>query len=513
MRRQFLIVCLMCFALAASATRAKTHRMSDGSVLTFRRSAAVHRSFSQASMSWNPQKTYRVPVVLMSFADRDFTCENPQQFYHRMFNEGGYNLGVGPGCIADYFRDQSNGMFNIEFDVVGPIKLTSNQKTKGDTNFGMSQIRNAIKSADTQLNYADYDWSGNKRVNVVIIVYAGLGGNEVVAAANDCIWPNTFELNLTLDNVTIECYSASPELWSNGSYCGIGTICHEFCHVLGLPDFYPTESDEFSVLDEWDLMDGGNYANDGWCPPNLSIHEREFLGWQQPETLTGTKAITRMKSFDSGGQCYKIVNDAYSSEYYLLENRQWEGWDLMLPNHGLLITHVDFKKNMWLGNYVNNDPSHHRLEFFHADNFDYNYYERLLGNKDPYGADGRSLCLQNTSYPYVDANGVCHDALTDTSVPAAKLFNENAKGKLLMGKSVTNIREEGGLISFLFSDGIKIPGDANGDGLVNAKDIMEVMNYIQGRPSASFVFLAADVNEDGLVNVADILLIVNSIDK
>jgi len=42
---------------------------------------------------------------------------------------------------------------------------------------------------------------------------------------------------------------------------------------------------------------------------------------------------------------------------------------------------------------------------------------------------------------------------------------------------------------------------------------MEVMNYIQGRPSASFVFLAADVNEDGLVNVADILLIVNSIDK
>ena len=31
---------------------------------------------------------------------------------------------------------------------------------------------------DEQLNYADYDWDGDKRAETVIIVFAGYGGNE-----------------------------------------------------------------------------------------------------------------------------------------------------------------------------------------------------------------------------------------------------------------------------------------------------------------------------------------------
>lgn len=427
--------------------------MSNGTVVRVTRSTAVHRSLSNPYTSWDPQKTYRVPVILMSFADCDFSCENPQQFYHRMFNESGYNLGHGPGCVADYFRDQSRGLFNTVYDVVGPIKLSSNQKSNSSYNYGVSQIREAIKMVDEQLNYADYDWDDDGRAESVIIVYAGYGGNEDNEKAEGCIWPNTDNLYLTLDGVVIGGYSASPELWTEDTSCGIGTICHEYCHVLGLPDFYPTRGSEFSVLDEWDLMDGGNYIDSGWCPPNLSIHEREYLGWQQPEDLTEAIAITDMPSFDSSGKCYKIVNDACPSEYYLLENRQWDGWDFMLPNHGLLITHVDFNDNAWQWNDVNGSPSHHRLEYFHADNLDFNYYEELYGDdtaqRDP---DGRNLRLKNTTYPYVDAEGISHDALTDTSVPAAMIFNPRADGVKLMGKSVMDIREENGHISFSFTD-------------------------------------------------------------
>ena len=442
----------MCLCLTANAARQKTRRLPDGTVVHTTRSATVRRSLPRPRTSWDSQKTYRVPVLLMSFADCDFSAEHDQAFYNDLFNKPGFNLGAGLGCVADYFRDQSRGQFNVVFDVVGPIKLTSNQKSNSTPNYGVSQIKETIKIANEQLDYTDYDWDGSGKVESVIIVYAGYGGNEDMKMTDGCIWPNTDNLNMTLDGVAVKGYSASPELWSDETSCGIGTICHEFCHVLGLPDLYPTSGSEFSVVDEWDLMDGGNYADDGWCPPNLSIQERAYLGWQDPEDLTEARTITDMPSFDRSGKAYRIVNEAHPSEYYLLENRQWEGWDFMLPNHGLLITHVDFSESVWRGNTVNSVSSHHRYEYFHADNLDYNYYDALYpSSTDIYGSDGRNLRLQYTSYPYVDAEGGSHDALTDTSIPAATIFNPRADGVSLMGKSITDICEEDGHVSFIFT--------------------------------------------------------------
>lgn len=54
-------------------------------------------------------------------------------------------------------------------------------------------------------------------------------------------------------------------------------------------------------------------------------------------------------------------------------------------------------------------------------------------------------------------------------------------------------------------------GDANGDGTVNAADIVEVVNYIMGNESDGFIMLTADANNDGTVNAADIVVIVNTI--
>ena len=55
------------------------------------------------------------------------------------------------------------------------------------------------------------------------------------------------------------------------------------------------------------------------------------------------------------------------------------------------------------------------------------------------------------------------------------------------------------------------PGDSNGDGTVNAADIVEVVNFIMGNQSGGFNEAAADANGDGLVNAADIVAIVNMI--
>ena len=457
MRRLLATILILTLSLTTSAVRDKTGlrtiRMSDGTLLQFKRHDEMRRALSQPTTVWNANKTYRLPVILISFSDCDFSQDDARTFYDRMFNEPGFNLRQGPGCVADYFRDQSNGLFNLAFDVVGPVKVDYKSQAASDAyRNGRTEIDSAVKTADEQINFANYDWEGNGRVPAVIIIYAGFGGNETAEVCKGRIWPNMESLNYrSHDGPAIAYYACSQELWSNSAPCGIGSICHEFSHVLGLPDFYPTAGDEYSVLDEWDLMDGGNYSDDGWCPPNYSIHEREYLGWQQSETLTSPQTVTQMSPLGNGGTAYRIVNDACPSEYYLLENRQREGWDRFLPGHGLLVSHVDFRQSSWTGNTVNVSPSHHRMDYFHADGHDVEYFIRLFGDKRArYDEDGYNLRLRNTAYPYAGDDGILHDALTDATTPAATIYNARRDGSLLMGKPVTDIQEDGELISFNF---------------------------------------------------------------
>ena len=56
-----------------------------------------------------------------------------------------------------------------------------------------------------------------------------------------------------------------------------------------------------------------------------------------------------------------------------------------------------------------------------------------------------------------------------------------------------------------------IQGDANGDSEVNVADIVEIVNFILGKPSAKFLETAADLNGDGEVNVSDIVKLVSII--
>ena len=58
-----------------------------------------------------------------------------------------------------------------------------------------------------------------------------------------------------------------------------------------------------------------------------------------------------------------------------------------------------------------------------------------------------------------------------------------------------------------------INGDANSDGKVDGKDIVDIVNYTMGKPTSTGRFNdeTADANEDGAVNAADIVKIVNLI--
>ncbi len=468
----FLLLLLLPFARASVFAQFEIVRgdcTPDVSGQTAAARGQAVRRLPAINTNWDENRIYRQLVILMSFSDTEFQMEQPQEAYDAMFNENGYHQRNGAGCVADYFRDQSNGLLNLQFDVFGPFNVGTKAQpydnpTDNTKNYGKSQMAVATRlmlEQNPDIDYSVYDWNGDRTIEQVIIVYAGLSGNTGSSSYGH-IWPNTSSLDspiTTPDGHKISNYTASGEHWPTTSKasCGIGTICHEFSHSLGLPDLYPVNGWAFSAVDEWDLMDGGNFTNYGFCPPNYSPLEKMLLGWLTPVELTEPATITQMKPVARGGEVYKISHTA--NEYLLLENRQWEGWDYGLPGRGLVIYHVNYDAGRWRSNTVNNVENKLFYSLVNADNLNYEDWETLLDERgqSKYAQTPHlhNRCLSTSSYPWhTDSTETVNDQLTDTSTPAARMYNANAQRSYFLSKSVTNIRTtDDGLVSFDFMGG------------------------------------------------------------
>jgi len=461
---------------------------------------AAPRKLPTLNKSWDANRVYKQVVLLVTFSDIEFAMDNPLEAYNRLFNENGYNERAGVGCVADYFREQSGGLFNMEFDVYGPYRSTSKAQpydnpTVDTKNYGSSVFREVTQmwmKDNPTLDYKQYDWNGNGSINQVIFVYAGYSGNESSSKCYGHIWPNTssFSVLTAPDGVGVSNYTASSEMWVNNTSCGIGTICHEFSHSLGLPDIYPTGSSTalpYSVVDEWDLMDGGNFTNRGSCPPNYSALEKILLGWLEPTVLDTSVTVANMKPVSKGGEVYMIRNEANADEYYLLENRQWDGWDAGLPGHGLVVFHVNYSSNKWSGNSVNNTVNKPNYSLIPADNMDYDDWDDYLLDLRDQGLISsqyqnnlrmNSYYLSTAPYPYKSDDETLIDELTDESTPAAVVYNGSSG---FLSQPVTEIREdEDGNVSFKFRGG-DVPSDVEGVSILACDDESVVIYDLLGR--------------------------------
>jgi M6 family metalloprotease domain len=437
------------------------------------------RRLPKRKTDWDASKTYKQMVVLFSFSDQDFSKEHPdpKEYYQKLFNETGFNEGFGPGCVADYYLAQSDGLLHLEFDVYGPVQVSSKAQPYDEPdsnirNYGRESMKEAtdlILEANPDLDYSQYDWDGDGKIEQVIYIYAGYPGNT--SKTYGYIWPNTssFSTITTPDGMKISNYTASGEQWPTKTprYCGLGTICHEFTHSLGLPDIYPAHNSSiYSAVDEWDLMDGGNFTNYGWCPPNFSPLEKMLLGWLTPIELKDATTITDMKPVEEDGAVYQIKHT--DTEYLLLENRQWKGWDLGIPGKGLVIYSVNFDESAWINNSVNSfsEESQFRYRLVHADNLTYDGWEDKIKeeklNKYQYGERMNNYHLSLSSYPYQS-----NDSLTNTSIPAAQMQTENVAGETLLSKPITNIQIlDDGIVSFEFNEAtlLLVEGNESSDG-------------------------------------------------
>ena len=240
----------------------------------------------------------RVLVILAAYSDRSFKDGNSQTAYDDLFNGANYTFNGATGSVQKYFSDQSYGQYVPLFDVVGPVTLPETQNyygkndDYGDDQHAEQMIADACKKADEQfdINFAEYDADGDGYVDCVYVIYAGKG--EADSPQEDAIWPHNAriedswdDMECIVDGKRVNVYVCSSEHDDNGYREGIGTICHEFSHVLGLPDLYDTNDGEQKTLGEWDLMDYGGYNNLGRTPPSYSAYERFYMGWVEPIPL------------------------------------------------------------------------------------------------------------------------------------------------------------------------------------------------------------------------------------
>lgn len=409
-------------------------------------------------------------IILVNFTDVKFEAEHDRQLYDDAANKKDFTSKYGhQGSVHDYFLDQSNQQFDLTFDVLGPVQLTHERKYYGADGVTTDEqanidpnaaymISEACKAVDDQVNYADYDWDNDGIVDQVMVIYPGHGENGLGGA--DAIWPQESQLTasyieLELDGKTIDTYACTSELTvyqdpePDGTYSqgldGIGTLCHEFAHCLGLPDTYDTGDGIWYGMSTWDIMDGGAYNGRAFLPAAFTAYERMYAGWQQPIELDDKDVdVTDMKALTEGGNTYIIYNKAWKDEYYLLENRQPTKWDRGLHGKGLLVTHVDYMPVFWEYNWVNYSDVLSEIEIHprcHVMPADDSY--RGLMEDDVYigGID-----IAGDTYPYGS-----RDSLTNTSYPRAFFYNQNTDGSDRMNHAITKIRQnEDGTIAFFF---------------------------------------------------------------
>lgn len=327
-------------------------------------------------------------VILVNFKDTKFNASNTKEAMNDLMNSSSYTDNGATGSVRQFFSDQSDGQYTPEFEVIGPVTLTNNVAHYGSNDAGGDDLLPgdmvveacSIANASYGVDFTRYDNDSDGYVDFVYIIYAGKG--EADGGAANTIWPHNWDVysaeyygncsypesQRLFDGRYIYQYACSGEIdGPTGARAGIGTIAHEFGHVIGLPDLYDIDYgqnyEDEATPGAWHIMDGGSYNNHGKTPPNYTIYDKYFLGWKTPINPGATaQNLSLIANGQSGYQGYQIASSnslltaTSTNTVYYIENRQQSGWDAHVPGHGLVIWKIMYNQSVWEANGPNATP-------------------------------------------------------------------------------------------------------------------------------------------------------------
>jgi len=370
-------------------------------------------------------------IILAEFTDKKFARDDIRDLYDSMANDENYAGPYASGSIKSYFKAQSSGKFVPEYDVVGPVALPHDMAYYGLDERATELMIDACKAADTEsgVDFSQYDFNGDGKVDFVFVVYAGYG--QAQGGPEETVWPQAVDLTYEswdmYDGLYLGQAACSCELRGNEGedMDGIGTFCHEFSHILGLPDIYDAAYSGMAGMVTWDVMCKGLYNDDSKTPAGYTAMDKYTVGWLEPVVLDAPAMNLTLKPFSESNEAYFIVCGADNNEYFTLENRQQTGWDKALGGHGLIISQIHYDKSLWNSNRVNTTSVG---------------YEHVA----LVAADGHASEGTEAGDPFPGETG--NTQYTDTSMPGARWHSTAAA----VDCPITNIRENDGVITFDF---------------------------------------------------------------
>lgn len=357
-----------------------SHEVRNAGIYALQRKMIFDRPLISLAANQYDYTKFRGLVILVEFNDRTFSRPDAKDVFSEMLNKKNFtgikNLDGGfvkyTGSVRDYFEDNSFGKFIPQFDVVGPVKVNVSCTYPEGLKNARSFSQMVMKAADPIVDFSKYDCDGDGTVEMVYFICAGYG-SHYVGNNSGFIWPHAWTLlGDRHDGVRLDRYACSSEMYGGEATTeldGVGTICHEFSHVLGLMDEYDTDYEKGGGQsfhpDNWSIMAGGNHINMGRTPVGYTLFQRYQAGFSTPTLVEGETTLT-IPSLAETGEGYRI-NSAVDKEYFLLENRQASKWDAFLPATGLIVTRVDSTDvRVWSANTINCNPAHNYLEIVRA---------------------------------------------------------------------------------------------------------------------------------------------------
>ncbi|OGC93771.1 MAG: hypothetical protein A2W25_06570 [candidate division Zixibacteria bacterium RBG_16_53_22] len=307
-------------------------------------------------------------IILVDFIDMQHEWvvhSEPGDFDTLLFSTG----ITYPGSMTDYYFETSYNQAFLVGQVTQWLRMPQAYAYYVDGQRGFGQYphnaqrlaEDAVSAADPSIDFSVFDNDGDGWVDALFVVHAGPGYEDT--GDLNYIHSHAWVLSnpMTVDGVQAYSYSMEPEETGSGGFATIGVYCHEFGHVLGLPDLYDYDYDSDGV-GSWSVMAGGSWGGGGARPVHFDAWCKTELGWVMPTDPGINLYDEQIDAVEISPDIYRLYSYGIPHyEYFLVENRQRISFDISLPGDGLVIFHVDETVP------DNNNQNHYKVAVEQAD--------------------------------------------------------------------------------------------------------------------------------------------------